>query len=304
LQKVKRYSLLTVAVILLAAVTPTSAQAQEEAERLAWLTVELWPDYDRPAMLILMTGAVPDTASLPAAVTVPVPEEATINAVARITDDNALIDDIEFVTAEGSVTLTTPDRRFRVEYYAPYDISGGQRSYTFNWVADLAVEEMAVAVQEPEEATSLEVEPAAVEVVPGFEDLNYHNLPPETVPAGVSYTVAVAYQTEGGGTLQGVNWPVLLAAAGGLLVLLALAWQLWGHRLPRGGRRLRKPRPTRSTGARRERDRKERNPKGRAASGQKDTKSRPAKFCHQCGEEVQAGDRFCRNCGTQLKGAG
>jgi predicted amidophosphoribosyltransferase len=25
-------------------------------------------------------------------------------------------------------------------------------------------------------------------------------------------------------------------------------------------------------------------------------------FCHQCGERAQSGDKFCRNCGTALKG--
>lgn len=291
----KRLLLLLAAGLLLVATLPAQAQeAPGEVERLAWLTVELWPDYDRPAMLVLMTGAVPNDAPLPAAVTLPLPADVTINAVARITDDNALIDDIEFETAADSVTLFTPDRRFRVEYYAPYETVGANKSYEFNWQSDLAVEEIAVAVQEPEEATSLEVEPAAVEVVTGFEDLNYHNLPPETVPAGVPYAVTVTYRTGESGLIQAANWPALLAAGGGLLVLLALAWQLWGNGFPRRSRRLRKPRPARSAPA-----------SGRGRESRKGTeKSRPAKFCHQCGEETQAGDRYCRNCGTQLKGAG
>lgn len=289
----KRCFLLLAAALLLTAVTPT--RAQEEVESLGWLTVELWPDYDRPEMLVLMTGAVPNDQPLPAAVTLPVPEDATINAVARITDDNALIDDVEYTAADGSLTLNTPDRRFRVEYYAPYVTQGARRSYTFNWQADLTVNEMAAAVQEPEDATSLEVEPAPMEVVSGFEDLNYHNLPLETVPAGTPYTVTVAYQTEdGGGVLQSVNWPVSLAAAGGFLVLLALAWQLWGERLRLSGRRRRKPRPARRTSPSRT----------GAKSGQRGKTTRSAKFCHRCGEEAQPGDRFCRNCGTQLKGAG
>ncbi len=291
----KRYLLLSTVAFLLAAVIP--ARAQEGVERLAWMTVELWPDYDRPEMLVLMTGAVPDGTSLPAAVTVPLPGDATINAVARITDDNALIDDVEYSTADGNLTLTAPDRRFRVEYYVPYESDGGQRSYTFNWLADVTVEEMAVAVQEPAEATSLEVEPAAVEVVPGFEDFNYHNLPPETVPAGTPYSVTVSYEVEGeGGVLQNVNWPILLAAGGGLLVLLALAWQIWGDRLVSSGRKARKPRPARRKGAKRA--------GAQSAQKEKGESSLPAKFCHQCGEKVQPSDRFCRNCGARLKGAG
>ena len=291
----KRLCSLLAAALLLAAVIP--ARAQDEVERLAWLTVELWPDYDRPDVLVLLTGAVPEDAPLPAAVTVPVPADATINAVARITDDNALIDDIEFTTADGSLRLITPDRRFRVEYYTPYQTDGARRSYTFNWLADVTVDELSVAVQEPENATSLEVEPEAVEVVPGFEEFNYHNLSPASVPAGVSYTVTLEYRTEpeaevGGGFLEGANLPVLLAVGGGVLVLLALAWQLWGERLGSGSRQARKPRPVRKSTS------------SAARRGQPGKRSGPAKFCHQCGEEVEAGDRFCRNCGTRLKGTG
>src|SRR5690606_32387587 len=47
-------------------------QAQEEVERLEQLVVDIWPDYDRAAVLILLTGRLPAATSLPAMVTIPV----------------------------------------------------------------------------------------------------------------------------------------------------------------------------------------------------------------------------------------
>jgi hypothetical protein len=275
------------------------AYAQEKAAALDWVTVDLWPDYDRPSVLVLITGGLSADAPLPAEVTVPLPEGATVNVVARITDENEMIDDIEYVTEEGALTLVTPDARFRVEYYLPYEADGLQRAFTFAWLAQLSVEEMDVTVQQPQQATSLETEPEPSSVVEGGDGLQYYNLPGRSVAAGEPYLVAVTYTmgtpqlTQSSGATADpaqvepdttpVNWPVMLAIAGALLLLLALAWQLWGDRLTtaRAGAS-RKPRP-----AHRSR---------RAANA--------VRYCHQCGEAAQPGDRFCRACGTRLKEAG
>lgn len=299
----KRITFLISLLLVLHLVLPTT-HAQEEVGRLQWLTVDLWPDYDRPSVLVLLTGALPDDAPLPATVTLPLPDQATINAVARISEDNEMIDDIESTVGENRLTLVTPDRRFRVEYYLPYEQDGLQREFQFNWQADLSVAEMDLSVQEPLAATSLETTPEAESVLEGNDGLQYYNLPVRSVPAGESYSAEVAYSMasnqltaaaaqaasgastpsaepgvdEAGAGID-LNWPIVLAAAGGTLVLLAIGWQLFGGRLTSSGRTVpRKPRPARSD------------------------KSGPTRFCHNCGAQAQAGDRFCRECGTQLKG--
>ncbi|HSM55269.1 MAG TPA: zinc-ribbon domain-containing protein, partial [Candidatus Sulfomarinibacteraceae bacterium] len=86
-------------------------------------------------------------------------------------------------------------------------------------------------------------------------------------------------------TLAGIelNWPLVLAAAGLVLVLLALGWQLLAARSGTGGATPRKPRPRRVAQS------------GGAAA------ERQVRYCHNCGHRAQSGDRFCRECGTQLK---
>lgn len=261
--------------------------------------VDLWPDYDRAAVLVLMTGGLPDDASLPATVTLPLPQQADLNAVARISDANEMIDDIDFERGEDTVTLTTPDRRFRVEYYIPYDSQGLVRAFTFNWSGGLPVSQFDLSVQQPSAAMSISVEPTAESVVSGNDGLQYHNLPVrqlaanETFQAQVNYTMSaerltVATQTGDstgatgpataapGGFLSDVNWPPVLAGLGIILLLVAVGWQVFAARTATR-QKPRKPRPLRAM----------------RQSG--------VQYCHQCGAQAQEGDRFCRECGTELK---
>ena len=127
--------------LLFTAVIPVTAQ--EEATQLDQMVVELWPDYDRPAMLVLLTGTLPATVALPATVNIPLPDDADIFAIARFTDEDVLVSDVESTAADGRLTLTTAGRTFRVEYYAPYTRDGSETAYRFEWQSDLTIGGMA-----------------------------------------------------------------------------------------------------------------------------------------------------------------
>ena len=113
----KLFLLLTVHCLLF---TALAVNAQTETTAVQFLGVELWPDYDQPAVLVLLTGTLPPDTSLPAAVTIPLPSSSQLNAVARITADGIMVDDIEFSQQADGVRFITPDLQFRVEYYVPY----------------------------------------------------------------------------------------------------------------------------------------------------------------------------------------
>lgn len=276
---------------------------QQPATSLEWLTVDLWPDYDRTSVLVLVTGSIATDVALPADVTVPLPQDADLNAVARISDENQMIDDIVFERGDSTLALTTPDRRFRIEYYVPYQSQGLQRTFSYSWTGGPPAEQVFVSVQQPQAATALTVQPEPETIDAGSDGLRYHNLPVSRVEAGGRFTVEVSYTmsseqltapggapaaapdgagaasgSAGGsaGFLETLNWPIVLAVAGGALLLMAIGWQVFGARI--ATRRVpRKPRPL------------------RAVRGQE------ANFCHKCGTRAQAGDRFCRECGTELK---
>lgn len=273
-----------------------SSLAQSEATAVQFLGVEIWPDYDQPAVLVLLTGTLAPTTALPATVSVPMPASAQLNAVARITGAGVMIDDIEFGQDSDSVTFITPDSQFRVEYYVPYATEGNGRSYTFRWQSPLDVEQMTVNVQQPAAAASLETRPAAVNVDNGRSDgLVYHNLatvavaPKELYEVGIHYEIVeprlsvegIGVQAVDGGMETAVssqtasatlNAYFILAIASAIFVIGYISW----HLVQQQQKRSRKPKPAK-------------------------TQTKNAKFCHQCGQPAAKIDKFCRHCGQQLK---
>lgn len=272
--------------------------AQDDVVQLDALTVELWPDYDRPSMLVLLTGTLPAAATLPATVSIPLPDAAEIHAIARFTEDSVLISDVVSSEADGQLMLTTPGRVFRVEYYMPYEREGSETSFRFEWVSDLAVESAGVIIQQPIAATDFTIVPEPNGSAADRGDgLNYHRIDPRPLAAGEPLTVEVRYTVdtpllsapsqqvpaatatpEANGALLGEFSPWWLVAIPLVLALLVGAWYV-GRRT--GSGRPHKPRPARRTDS----------GTTRAASG----------FCHQCGQPAQSGDAFCRKCGTRLK---
>ncbi len=285
------------------------AHAQLPATTIESLAVDLWPDYDRPEVLVLLTGALPASTLLPATVTIPLPPGATLHAVARITSDNVMTDDVAYTQGENSVTFTTPDSRFRVEYYVPYTSNGSQRAFTFSWLADITLTEIDVAVQQPAAATNLQTQPAAASVSASSRDgLAYHLLPATAVPANTLYTAEVTY-TMSQPTLtveqaapaptavtpptadDAFNWALLLAVVGGVFVLIAIVWQVTSNR--QKSKRPRKAPPQRAAVL---------PPVSPPVSSTpKPAPPKAARFCHDCGAPVKPEDKFCGNCGTAVK---
>lgn len=305
---------LTLVLLALLAFIAPAVRAQTQATELSNLAVELWPDYDRPEMLVLLTGTLPNTVELPAAVALPIPQGAQVNAVARFNDSGVLVSDVQYEVNGDRLVFTTPGTRFRVEYYTPYQSDGGQRNFTFNWLSDVAVDEFTAVVQQPSGATDLTLNPEPVAATAERGDgLTYHTLPTTTLVSGQPYSVDLSYTnaaselsatsiqppapaatgnstattpvTNSGGFLDGVN-PWLVVGLFGLLALVGGgAWYL-GTRQATEANKPRKPTPARPT---------------KSSGGTPPKPAGQARFCHNCGTQARPGDTFCRSCGTQLK---
>jgi len=309
----KRFLAFSFTMILFLA--PHSLLAQTQVESIQSLTIDFWPDYDRAANLVLMTGVLPQSAVLPATVTLPLPETADLNAIARINAENMMIDDIEYTWENGQVTLITPERRFRIEYYIPYAADGDQRSFTFTWLANIAVEQFQAKIQQPTSASALLSQPAATNVYEGGDGFTYHELPGQPLPAGQPYSLNVNYTMRsallsrdglGGAAVDlsasnqadsgnEINWPLILGIAGGVIIAGVIIWQLMSRQT--GSNRPRKPQPRRpETGSR-----QKPKPKSARPAQPKPKTAVSVRFCRNCGKSVNASDKFCRHCGTAVK---
>ena len=278
--------------------TPIDAgYAQKQVTTVDSLVIELWPDYDRPSVLALLTCTLPADTEFPAAVTLPLPETAQLNAVARIdSSDGVMKDDIISTPGSGVIEFITPDPLFRVEYYFPYRVNNNQKSFDFTWLADLSVNKIELRVQQPTSANSFSSEPATGNVVKRENGFDYHILPVRVVPAGQPFSVRVNYKMvtaqlsveqlpSRGADLQapelpsessagsGSNWPIVTIVAGGLIIVFFFVWQIASRRSLSNTRKLR---PTEA-----------------------EEQSR-ANLCKNCDRPVDEEDKFCGTCGTEL----
>jgi hypothetical protein len=289
---------LLILLIIFMTIPITAGFAQNPVSVIDSLGIEIWPDYDQTSVLVLLTGALPENTRLPASVTLPLPEAARLNAVARIDgkDGNMKDDILSSTEPPGSLTFTTPDLRFRVEYYFPYTVNENQRSFAFTWLAAVTVNNLQLRVQRPTSAGTFNTEPATADVVRSGDGFDYHAFPARTVSAWQSFALQVDYKmttaqlsatnlpspntnlqpsalpaTPGSGS--GLNWALAAVVAGGLIIIVALIWQIVSRRSA---------------------------PSIREPIDSRVEKQSRAEFCRNCGEQIDEGDRFCSGCGSEL----
>jgi hypothetical protein len=299
----KRSIALLILVVLLA---PVAATAQSEI-RLARMEVALWPEYDRPSMLVLYKAALPADVDLPVELTFRIPAAAGEPHAVAIQQPGGPLMTTGYtrqVSGEWAlITFTATTPQVWVEYYDPgLARDGRQRRFEYDWPGDYAVDDFRIEVQQPTGATDLRVSSVTVASNQGQDGLVYYTAEVGSIEEGEPFTITVEYQKDGD-ALSADDLEVLPSApldtetsirfeprellpwilgAAGLLLLAGGGWWFW--------RSSREEAPTR--------DRRRR----RAAVAPVDA-SAPGDgiYCHQCGKRAAAGDRFCRSCGARLR---
>jgi hypothetical protein len=237
--------------ILFLLIPVAAGQAQNMPTAIDLLVVELWPDYDKASVLVLLTGTLSVDTKLPAKVILPLPENAEFHVIARIDGrDGRMKDDITSTPIpNGAMAFITPDLQFRLEYYLPYTINDHQRSFDYTWSADLPVNRLRLKVQRPPSAASFHTEPEPEKIVTAENGLVYHIFPTQAVPAGKPFSVHVDYNLIGAqltveslpppspaiqppglpspsAASPGINWPVVAIGLGGLIIIIVLVWHM------------------------------------------------------------------------------
>jgi hypothetical protein len=271
--------------------------------RLANLEIEIWPEYDRPAALILLKGELSAGGQ---AISLRLPASSGgPSAVAQSSTAGGKLLDLPFerTNAKDFITLRIqpPDRFFHVEYYDKLDTGKDKREFRYQWLGDLAVDRLSVHVQQPSASAGFAITPAFTDSVTGNDTLNYWTKDMGAAPAGKALPITIRYTksdartskellgpmaspvTDPAATLPPVSGPstsesALPGSADPLAywipaVIFALlgavaAWFIWRRR------------------------------KGAVAA------SSGMSFCNQCGNLLGAADRFCSKCGTVVSGRG
>ena len=194
-----RFRILALTLLLLPALAlAQGGGAPRDNPRLASLVIEVWPEYDRPAALVILKGALAESVKLPATVTLRLPAAsggAAAVAYSDTADGNLLNLKHEFANAGEYVALKfdAPTRFFHIEFYEPIATTAPARSFRYVWPGDLAADRVTVVVQEPATAIDIAVEPNLDRPSTGQDGLRYRSGDLGALDAGKPVAIAVRY---------------------------------------------------------------------------------------------------------------
>jgi hypothetical protein len=284
---------------LLVSFQPAHAQG---VPSLSSAEVRIWPEYDQPSVLVILRMTVSPGTSLPVTMIFRIPAAAKKpNALAVGQTPDTVADTAYTLEPDGKwvkviVKVTAP--AIQMEYYDPAISKNGKaRDFSFEWLSDYAVDKVHVELQQPFNASAMQIQPPLPNVNPIQDGLTYYTGDFGPLAAGKSFMLTAKYQKDSdalsissmniqpsapvdesttGRVSLGTYLPWLIAAVGVLMIAGGLYYYFRGT-----GR----PRPTAH--------------RRRHASSEETAEGQT--YCPQCGARARSGDRFCRTCGTRLR---
>jgi len=288
--------------LFLLALAPQPLAAQTP-DRIATLSISVWPEYDDPSVLVIYDGEFANKDGFPREVAFLVPASAKVNATAYGNSSGEFFNTDPWKTQDAGngwtrVLFTIPQPLFHVEYY--YNPLQGAPDKKMDFVFNAAnpADKVQLEIQEPLKSTNFKTDPAAATQTSRGHDFKYDVFQFSNVTAGQNLKVQVSYtKTDPNPSVANIsvpanslpsdsalnanastsnNWilPVGIGAGGVALAVLGfLAW-----RMRRNG---------------------DDEPRRRVRS--KKNQGAAATFCHECGTALRTQDVFCSKCGTRRK---
>jgi hypothetical protein len=292
--------LILTALLMVVLLFPSGAQAQSSVH-FSEVRVEVWPEFDKPAVLVIYHITLASDVTLPATMTVRIP--AKENAVAYLDASGKLWQLTYESTEEGgwtALTFSAPTNSIQVEYYDTLVTDGTSRHVVYQWPGDYATDSLIINFLQPLDAAGLKLDPAPDSNKTDANGLVQYQIDFSSRAVGKTATLTADYQktterlsatvsqvqpsasldTNAQGKVSLSNYmPWVVGGAGLLLIAVGLAIGLnyW-----------------RSTG--------KVSSEGRKRHVSKRTETdEEVYYCPQCGKRAQSADQFCRTCGTRLR---
>jgi len=296
--------LLLGAFLLLAIPSVVAAQAPSQADSVK---VSLWPEYDRSQVLVIYLVVLPATTDLPAQVRLLVPSGTPDLTAAAFRSASGELLNAPFTQADGEladvVEVEADGTEVQIEFYLPLEVTGDLRRFSYVWPGGLATEDFVYEVQQPLGAEGMQVDPDATSRRTDDLGLTYHLIALGPLTADEQPEVTFNYNNSSSLLSADAVAPsgglAAPAPAAGLRVdirgLLPWIFLIAGVGLIAAGvvyflRTRADDRPAR--------------PRHRTSRAQALNEGRvdaSPVFCHNCGAQATASDRFCRQCGTALR---
>ena len=295
--------LLIVMACLAFLLAPALVRAQAGAH-FSTVRVNIWPEYDRPSVLVIDRLTLASGSPLPVNLTLKIPARAEIWAVAVVDATGTLVTTSYSRQTEGDWTvlsILTSSLEVQVEYYDTLSKTGNDRHILYEWAGDGAVDAFIVDFLLPPGGTNLVLSPPITTSSVSGDSIDYRS-DAFSLSAGQVFTLTADYQkssdalsvagmpvqaaqpvtesTLGRLMQNGVVTTVIEALAGLLAVGLLVGSAVWLMKRRRAGAQ-----------------------PAEAAAGKAGKGSEAIIYCGQCGNRAQAADVFCRTCGSRLRKA-
>ena len=286
--------LATAPLICGSALAQGTALGSGAAPTLSSLSIAIWPEYDRPEVLVIYWGEFAPDVALPVPVRWRIPAAAGApSAVAGVDSQGNKLNQSYTSQVEGDwlvLSFELSTRAFQIEYYAPYVTTGEERSFAFTYPGDYPVTAFSLEAQAPRTAQSFALEPAAASPRQGEDGLTYYQVQGLSLAQEESRSWTVRYAKSDSTLSLSQTLPLEATAAvpagasGGegsstvwifLIAFIALvavgAGAFW---------------------------------LGRRATGPASSEGVEAElaFCHVCGARLPKDARFCPKCSAPVRG--
>jgi len=299
-------------------------QAQQ-LPTLSSLEISIWPEYDRPDVLVIYRGQFAEATPLPVQVDLLLPPGISQpSAVAFVGDGGERFNQDYTTRMEGdqllvSFSLTTLS--FQLEYYAPFSAAAtGLKEFAYIYTADYPVSSLSLEVQVPPSADAFAMDPPADSTTQGSDGLTYQMIDVGSLAQGDSRSWTITYQkTDSGLTADTLSpsqpasqQPAPQAQSSDSSTVLIFTLSFIALIVVGGGAfwlgKQTQPASPAHTGSRGKGGRGGSRRVGeRGASSQETSRSRVrgdgVLFCSQCGTPLRSDSEFCHKCGAAVREA-
>lgn len=326
-------SFLTFLLLTLIMLLALGVKAQALSPKLKELTVSLWPEYDRPEVLVIYRAQLSADTSLPTPVTFRLPGYIEdMNAVA-VEEDGRLINvnpDTIKLQHEGDdlwLTFSATSPNLHIEYYDPVILTKQNqgRQLAYNFLSPYDIEMTNFEVQRPFAAEGFALTPEPIRTFTGQDNLRYSTIEVANLVAEETFELSATYQrqndelsvqalrgnapgqpvviTEPSVPLNSNNLDLGYILMGvGLVLLLGTGGYWWlKQRDMETGLRSRPPR----TKVRRPKKSPVRRRMAQQRPSSPATEEPPVRadstFCYQCGTTLYPDAHFCHLCGAKRR---
>ena len=137
----------------------------EDPNRTTQLKISVWPEYDKPSVLVMYDGTLADGTNLPREISVLIPASASEPVTTYENNDGTYAAEQPAQSTDAGngyrqIRYTIKSSRYHVEYYDDLLRGSPDKTLEFNFKAIAPVDAATLAVQQPLKATNFATFPA------------------------------------------------------------------------------------------------------------------------------------------------